>query len=137
KRCKELGLPAVAITDHGSLAAMWDSLKASKETGIKLIPGCEFYFIDDVEDKESRLRHVILLSKNQIGYSNLLKISKEGFDNNVIIAKKVIPRIDWKLLEKYKEGLICTTACGGGIISQLLNNKKFEEAEKTAQRLKD
>lgn len=137
KRCKELGQTAVAITDHGSLGAMWDALKASKSTGVKLIPGCEFYFVDDVSDTSARIRHVILLSKNEIGYRNLLKLSKAGFDNHVIVAKKVIPRIDWNLLEEHKEGLICLTACGGGIIAQFINNKNIEEAEKQATRLKE
>lgn len=138
KKCKELGMPAVAITDHGNLFGLWDAyIAAGKLGGIKLIAGCEFYFVDDVADKEARIRHIICLAKNQIGYRNLLTLSKFGYDNSIISAKKVIPRIDWKLLEQFHEGLLCTTACGGGVLGQLLNNKKFEEAEKQAQRLKD
>jgi DNA polymerase-3 subunit alpha len=136
-KTKELGGDAVAITDHGSLAAMWDGLQAMNKTGIKLIPGCEFYFVDDVNDKNSRIKHIILLSYNEIGYSNLLKISAEGYDNSLVLLKKVIPRIDWNILEKYNEGLICTTACGNGILSQLITAKKFDEAEKQAIRLKE
>jgi len=138
KKCKELGMPAVAITDHGNLFGIWDAfIAAGKLGGIKLIAGCEFYFVDDVADKEARIRHVICLAKNQIGYKNLLTLSKFGYDNAIISAKKVVPRIDWNLLEKYHEGMLCTTACGGGVISQLLNQKRFEEAEKQAQRLKN
>jgi len=137
ERAKEIGQTAIAVTDHGTLSGMWDCLKASKKTGVKLIAGCEFYFVDDVADIESRFRHIVILAKNAIGYRNLLLISKEGFDNNIVVFKKVYPRIDWKILEKYSEGLICTTACGSGIVSQLINNKKFDEAKSTTKRLKD
>jgi len=135
-RAKELGQPAVAITDHGSLAAAWEAFKVSKETGVKLIIGCECYFVDDVQDKESKFRHIILLAKNAIGYKNLLTINKLGFDQSNLLGKRVYSIIDWKLLEKYSEGLICLTACGNGILSQLLMSKKFDEAEKTLLRLK-
>ncbi len=137
ERAKEIGQNAIAVTDHGTLAGMWDCLKASKKTGVKLIAGCEFYFVDDVADIESRFRHIVLLAKNAEGYRNLLLMSKEGFDNNIVVFKKVYPRIDWKILEKYSKGLICTTACGSGIVSQLINNKKFDEAKNTTKRLKD
>lgn len=137
KRVKELGQSAVAVTDHGSLSGAWDCLKYSKEAGVKLIMGQEFYFIDDVADTSGRLRHVILLAKNHIGYRNLLALSKAGYDNFQVMFKRAIPRIDWKLLEKYSEGLICVTACGGGIIAQLINTRKLDEARKQTQRLKD
>jgi DNA polymerase III alpha subunit len=137
ERAKEIGQEAIAVTDHGTLSGMWDCLKASKKTGVKLIAGCEFYFVDDVANIEDRFRHIVLLAKNAEGYRNLLLMSKEGFDNNIILFKKVYPRIDWKILEKYSSGLICTTACGSGIVSQLINNKKFDEAKSVTQRLKD
>jgi DNA polymerase-3 subunit alpha len=137
KKAAELGQTAVAVTDHGTLAGMWDSLKASKETGVKLITGCEFYFVDDVTDENARLRHVVLLAKNQIGYKNLLLMSAEGYDNFVVYFKRAVPRIDWKLLEKYSEGLICLTACSNGILGQLINDKQYEEADKQAVKLKE
>lgn len=136
-RAKELNQKAIAITDHGSLAGAWDGLKASKETGVKLIIGVEAYFIDDICEKDVRFRHVILLAKNAIGYKNLLSLNKEGFDNSQVFAKKVYPLIDWRLLEKYHEGLICLTSCSSGIISQLLMNKKMQEAEEQLLRLRD
>lgn len=132
---KTLGQTAVAITDHGSIASASDALKASKETGVKLIMGLEAYFINDVSQKEDRFRHIILLAKNAVGYKNLLSLNKEGFDNAAIFAKRVYPLIDWKLLEKYREGLICLTSCSNGIIAQLLMTKQFDEAEKQLLRL--
>lgn len=142
KRVKELGQSAIAITDHGTLSASWDCLKASKEAGVKLIIGCEFYFVDDLEkadlpENTNRLRHIILLAKNAEGYRNLLGLSKQGYEHSTIMFKKVLPRIDWKLLENYREGLICTTACGGGILSQLINTRKIDEAKTQAARLKN
>lgn len=146
-RAKELGQKAIAIADYGSAAAFWDGLKASKETGVKLIAGIDMYFVNQVPSKNllpgelpeelDRFRHIILLAKNAIGYRNLLSLNKEGFDNSAIFAKKVYPLIDWQLLEKYHEGLICLTSCSNGIISQLLMNKKMEEAEKQLLRLRN
>lgn len=137
KKAKELGQSAIAITDHGTLAAAHDSLKYSREAGVKLLMGCEFYFVDDVSQENNKLRHIILIAKNAIGYKNLLHLSKEGFSHNIQMFKKVIPRIDWKLLESHSEGVICTTACGGGIISQLINTRKLDEAKIQTKRLKD
>jgi len=137
KRAKELGQPAIAVTDHGTCAGLWDCLKLSRSTGVKLIAGCEMYFVDDVKDTDARLRHIVLLAKNAEGYKNLLTLVKAGFDNNIIAMQKVFPRVDWEILEKYSSGLICTTACGNGIISQLLNDKKFDEAKAQAKRLVD
>jgi DNA polymerase III alpha subunit/intein/homing endonuclease len=136
-RAKELGQSAIGITDYGSLASVWDSLKASRETGVKLIIGCESYFLDDVANKEVKLRFVVLIAKNAIGYKNLLLLNRDGFNNSSTIGKRVFPVIDWSLLNKYKEGLICLTGCGNGIVGQLLNNKKFEEAENTLLKLAD
>lgn len=136
KRAKELGQTAVAITDHGSLAATWDAWKASKDTGVKLIIGCECYFQNDVSDVGEKFRHIILLAKNAVGYRNLLTLNKKGFDQGSFIGKRVYSVLDWKLLEQHSEGLICLTACGNGIICQLLQRHKPDEVEKTLLRLK-
>jgi DNA polymerase III subunit alpha len=136
KHAKELGQTAVAITDHGTLAGAWDSWKASKDTGVKLIIGCEFYFTNDVTNVDEKLRHVILIARNAPGYRNLLTLNKKGFDVNFSIGKRVYSVIDWKMLEQYSEGLICLTACGNGILSQLLMNHKMDEADSSLLRLK-
>jgi len=137
QRAKELGQSSIAITDHGTLAGAWDGLKYSKQVGVKLIFGCEFYFVDDVSDENSKIRHVILLAKNYQGYKNLLLANKLANDNHIILFKKVLPRIDWNVLERCSDGLICTTACGGGILSQLINTRQIDKAKAQAQRLKD
>ena len=137
KRAKELGQTAIAITDHGTLAGAWDAWKASKDAGVKLIIGCECYFQDDAANVNEKFRHIVLLAKNATGYRNLLTLNKKGFDQSSFVGKRVYSVIDWKLLAEHTEGLICLTACGNGIISQLLMNHKMDEAEKTLLKLKD
>lgn len=136
QKAKELGYPAVGITDHGSIGAAWDAWKASKETGVKLIIGCELYFQNEINTEE-KFRHIVLLAKNAIGYRNLLTLNKKGFDTNSFVGKRVYSVIDWKLLEQHSEGLICLTACGNGIISQLLMKHKMDEVESTLLKLKN
>ena len=137
QRAKDAGQEAIAVTDHGSLAGMWDCLKASKKVGIKFIAGCEFFFVNDVNKEDEQLRHIVLLAKNAEGYKNLLTLNKRGYDNFIIAFRRAIPRIDWKLLAEFSNGLICTTACGNGIISQSIMQKDFDRAAKDASKLKD
>lgn len=135
-RAKELGQSAVAVTDSGTMAAAWDCLKASKKTGVKLIMGCEFFFVEDLEDKDSYITHINLFAKNDIGYRNLLLLSKLGNDNSIITFGNVTPRIDWGLLEAHSTGTFCTTSCGNGIISHLINTRQSDKAFERAKRLK-
>ncbi len=122
----EIGQKSLGITDHGTIAAAHDARKASLKYGVKYIPGCEAYFVDDVDlkynknDPRTKRRHIVLLASNEIGYRNLLKMNYLGYTNKqyVAIINKVFPRIDWKILEKYHEGIICLTACGSGLVSR-------------------
>ncbi len=134
---KSLGQKAVAVTDSGTLSGVWDSLKASKETGVKLIQGCEFNFVNDLEKKDdkSRTTGIVLLAKNHNGYKNILQLSRAGFENSLLFGNRVVPVIDWKLLEKFSSDLVCLTSSSSGIIGQSLVNKKFEEAENSLKKL--
>lgn len=134
-RAKELNQPAVAITDLNSLAALYDGLQASKKQGVKLIAGCAFNFVEDFSQETAKFRHIILLAKNHQGYKNLLQLNKNSYDHALIAFKKVNPRIDWTLLEKYSGDLICLTGGGTGILGSLISNRKTEEADQTTQRL--
>ena len=136
-RAKELEQPAVAITDSGTMFAAWDALKASKNTGVKLIMGCEFFFVDDLSDENSPIMHIVLLAKNHQGYRNLLLAHKLASDHFVVRYGKVLPRIDWNILERCSEGLVATTACGGGLLSYYINTRRPKEAFSRAKRLKD
>jgi DNA polymerase III subunit alpha len=135
-RAKELGQKAIAISDYGTMASAWDGYELAKETGLKFIVGRECYFTEDTANPEKKLRYLVLLAMNAEGYRNLLLLHRESFDHSILIMKKIIPVIDWKLLEKYQEGLICLTACGNGIVGQLLNSNQLDAAEKTLLRLK-
>ena len=132
KTVKEMGMNSIAITDHGTMYGTIEFYKACKKAGIKPIIGCEIYTTDDRFDKtpnNRRARHLILLAKNKEGYKNLMKIVSiahiEGFYYK--------PRIDWEILKKYKDGLICTSACIEGEINQLILAGKHDKALKKAK----
>lgn len=135
-RAKEIGQSAVGISDVGTMVAAHDSLKASKRTGVKLIMGLEAYFVDDLADPADRIRHIALYATNAASYKNLLHLHYEAGRNHTVLFKKVVPRIDWTILEKYSEGLICFTTGGGGILGQLINTRKLDTARQQAKRLK-
>lgn len=136
EKTKALGQAAVAITDHGSLAGAWDGLKAAKKTGVKLIIGCEIYHVENTENEEAPLYHLVLLAKNGNGYKNLLKINKLGFDNYKVVFGRSISRVDWKILEENKDDLICISACGNSIIGQAIMANDLAKAKECASRLK-
>lgn len=136
-RAKELNQPAIALTDHGTFAGTWDAYKASKETGVKLIVGAEFYFLSDTAKKDEKMRHVILLAQNATGYRNLLSLNRKGFDAALVTGRKVLPLIDWKSIAEFSEGVTCLTACGNGIIGQHINSKNFDAAEADTKKLLD
>ena len=136
-RAKELGQGAIAITDHGNMYGVVDFYKACKDEGIKPIIGCEVYVAQgDMHDKLSRVReysHLVLLAKNDKGYHNLMKLVSAAFVEGFYYK----PRIDYELLEKYSEGLICLSACLAGDIPTMLLNGNTDGAYALAARLKD
>ena len=135
-RAVELGMPAIAITDHGTLSGHRELHRIAKAKGIKPILGVEGYMCQDrfdTRDKSERdgdldliYNHIVLLAKNQIGLENLNKISEiswtEGF------FKK--PRFDFEVLEKYSEGIIVTSACPSSVLVKALENDEFAVAKK-------
>ncbi len=131
---KDMGMDAVAITDHGSMYGAVEFYKACKKAEIKPIIGAEMYLAPNGRQDRSasnrRNYHLILLAKNQQGYKNLMKMVSISYLEGFYYK----PRIDWEILQKYHEGLICTSACLEGEISQLILN---EEPEKARQRARD
>lgn len=121
----EYNMPALAITDHGSMSGVVAHYKTCKENGIKPIIGLEAYITDDltVKDTTSKYYHLILLAKNEIGYRNLKKLSSIGYLEG--FYKK--PRIDFETLTKHSEGLICCTACLAGELPRMI--MKFKKTE--------
>ena len=105
-RAKEIDHPAVAVTDHGTMTAIYDAWKASKKTGVKLIPGIEAYFTTDLTTKKNN--HLVLLAKNETGYRNLLRLNYESYKNQVSgYMGKRTPRISWEHIENFNEGGYC------------------------------
>ena len=134
ERAKELGMNALAITDHGSMFGVFEFHSQAKKFGIKPIIGCEFYLatgsrFEKKNAEESGTYHLILLAKNLQGYQNLCRLCSLGYKEGFYYR----PRIDKEILQKYSEGLICMSACLGGEIPRLLNADKSDRAEKAVQ----
>ena len=134
-RAKELGMDSIALTDHGVMYGVIDFYKACKKEGIKPIIGCEVYVAprgrkrtDKEAGIDNKYNHLILLAKNNQGYKNLSKLVSIGFTEGYYYK----PRIDYEVIEKYSEGLICLSACLAGAVNQALLNGKNEEAEDIA-----
>ena len=130
-RAKELGQPAVAITDHGVMYGVIDFFNAAKKAGVKPIIGMEGYLArrgrtDRDPQKDKSPYHLLLLAQNQAGYQNLLKLASiaqlEGFYYR--------PRVDKEVLAQYSEGVIVTTGCGAAEIPRYIMDGQIDEARK-------
>ena len=134
---KENNMPAVAITDHGVMYSAIEFYRTAKELGVKAIIGCEFYVHDrDIHEKDSShnpLYHLVLLAKDKTGYMNLVKLVSIAHCEGMYYK----PRINFELLQKYSEGLICASACLGGEVLQNLLKNDYAAAKATAQKYKD
>ena len=133
RRAADLDMPAVAITDHGVMSGVpeLDAVckKIKTETGkeVKPIFGCEIYFTEDEElkkDGRSKTYHMILLSKTNEGYHNLLKLVSISHVDNFYRR----PRTTFSMLQKYGKGLIGTSACIAGIIPMMLDQGQYDTA---------
>lgn len=134
KRAQEMGQPAVAITDHGTMFGVVEFYMAAQDAGIHPVIGLESYMAphamtskDPQRDKYSN--HLLLLAENQKGYENLLQIASasqlEGFYYH--------PRIDHDFLASHSEGLICTSGCMSGEVPRLISRGQIDQAKKTLQ----
>lgn len=134
---KENNMQAVAITDHGVMYSAIEFYRVAKETGIKALIGCEFYVHDgDIHEKNAShnpLYHLVLIAKDKTGYMNLVKLVSIAHCEGMYYK----PRINFELLEKYHDGLICSSACLGGEVLQNLLNKNYEGAKEAAKKYKD
>ncbi|MFN3787019.1 MAG: DNA polymerase III subunit alpha, partial [Sulfurihydrogenibium azorense] len=142
KKAVEYGYKAVGLTDHGNIFGAVEFYQEMKSVGVKPIIGMESYFTNNRFEKKGegsddiltdKNYHLILFAKDKTGFKNLMKLSSLSYTEGFYYK----PRIDWELLEKYHEGLICQTACLKGFIPNLLSKGQYEEAKKYAKRLKD
>lgn len=134
ERAKSFGMDALAVTDHGAMYGAFKFYLKAKAAGIKPIIGVETYVARRSRfDKEGKVDtdpfHLVLLAKNETGYKNLMKLVTlahlEGYYYK--------PRIDWEILEKYHDGVICLSACLQGQVPSLLRNNQESEAEVVAR----
>jgi DNA polymerase-3 subunit alpha len=134
ERVKADGMPAIAMTDHGTLSGTIEFYKEAKKNGIKPIIGMEAYvaargLYDREPAKDKQNYHVILLAMNHEGYQNLMALSTianlEGFYYK--------PRIDRALIQKHNEGLICLSGCASSEVGDALRQGQYAQAKQTAQ----
>jgi DNA polymerase-3 subunit alpha len=141
ERAAALCQPALAVTDHGSLGGAYQHWKECNRVGIKPIIGAEFYVAPGSRfDKtpaagfsgSGKYAHITVLASGSIGLRNLFRLQarahSEGFYGKA--------RIDFDLLEEYREGLVVLSGCAGGHIATYLRNGQFKEAQQLAQRLR-
>jgi DNA polymerase III subunit alpha len=134
-RAVALGMPAIALTDHGVMYGAIELIKVCRNKGIKPIIGNEMYVIEgDIREQKRRQKfHQVVLAKNTQGYKNLVKLTTishlEGFQGKGIFAR---PCINRDILEQYKEGLMVTSACLGGEIPQAIMAGRVDYARKAA-----
>lgn len=135
KAAKQLGMPALAITDHGNMYGSVQFFDACKKEGIKAIIGCEFYLTDDLTLKQGKvkLNHLVLLAKNEVGYRNLCLLNTIAFRDGFYYK----PRIDYKTLKEHSEGLVCLSACLAGDIPQFILQRRYEDAKNLVKWYKD
>lgn len=134
-RAKENDMPAIAITDHGTLSGHRPMYRAAKSEGIKPILGVEGYITGDRFDKRDKAErttpldlvynHIVILAKNDQGLENLGKLNEIAWNEG--FYKK--PRIDFEVLEKYREGLIVTSACMSGLINKAVEAEDYAAAK--------
>ncbi|HEX3238076.1 MAG TPA: DNA polymerase III subunit alpha [Gaiellaceae bacterium] len=131
KRAAGLEMPAVSLTDHGSLAGAVDLYKAARDEGVKPILGCEVYVTDDRNAQQKGQAHLTLLAETNEGYANLIKLSSLGYLEGYYYK----PRVDWELLERHGSGLIALSGCLSGRVCKALEENRGTDAEAELDRL--
>lgn len=131
---KEHGSRAVAITDHGNMYGTLQFYEECITNQIKPILGCEFYICHDLKRKQGKddIGHLILLAKNEEGFHNLFKLNEIAYCEGFYYK----PRIDYDVLAKHSKGIICLSACLAGHIPTYILQRRFDEAEALALKLK-
>ncbi len=135
KKTKELGMNAVAITDHGNLFGALEFYQTCQKEGIKPILGYEAYIAPGsrFDRSASRMKeasyHLTLLAKNITGFKNLVKLASAAYLEGFYYK----PRIDREILEQYHEGVICLSGCAAAELSQQILGNRMKEAEATVE----
>lgn len=128
---KELGYSALGLTNHGNMSGLVKMYNGCKKAGIKPVLGVEGYFLPKYKEQD-RGFHLILVAKNEKGFQNLNRIQYEGEKQ-----KFYNPIWDFSIIEKYSDGLICTSACVAGYLAQCIKNDKIANAKKFVKKMVD
>jgi len=134
----EMGMPALALTDHGVMFGVLHFYHAAKRAGIKPIVGCETYLsprgmTQKDPQRDTRPNHLILLAENQTGYQNLMQIATAAQLDGFYYK----PRVDRDFMTAHAEGLIALSACGSGEVPRYLQENRPEKAEQAAAWYRD
>ena len=139
-RVKELGMPAVAMTDHGNIFGAVHFVNAAHKAGIKPIVGCELYVckkddhnIERTPPEGDTYNHLLVLAENEEGYRNLVKITSEGSLRGFYYK----PRVSKKFLAEHARGLIALSGCLKGEVAEFLMDDKYESARDAATAYRD
>jgi DNA polymerase III subunit alpha len=130
-RAAELEMPAVGLTDHGSLAGAVALYKETAKHGVKPLLGCEVYVAEDRKAQQKGYAHLTLLAENNAGYANLIKLSSLGYLEGYYYK----PRVDWELLGRHSSGLIALSGCLSGRVCKALEEGRADDAEGELDRL--
>ncbi|HEY7693629.1 MAG TPA: DNA polymerase III subunit alpha [Gaiellaceae bacterium] len=130
-RAAELEMPAVTLTDHGSLAGAVELHREARKHGIKPVVGCELYVTDDRTRQEKGYAHLTVLAETDEGYANLIKLSSLGYLEGYYYK----PRVDWQLLERHARGLVVLSGCLSGRVSKALEESRPQDAAADLDRL--
>src|SRR5262249_31824761 len=130
-RAAELEMPAVALTDHGSLAGAVQLYKHAVGAGVKPLIGCEVYVCDDRRRQEKGYAHLTLLAESNEGYANLIGLSSLGYLEGYYYK----PRVDWELLERQSRGIVALSGCLSGRVSKALEEGRPQDAATSLDRL--
>ena len=130
-RAAELEMPAVGLTDHGSLAGAVQLYTEARKQGVKPVIGCEVYVADDRRAQAKGYAHLTLLARDNAGYANLIKLSSLGYLEGYYYK----PRVDWELLERHGAGLIALSGCLSGRVCKALEENRPADAAAELDRL--
>jgi DNA polymerase III subunit alpha len=131
EKAARLEMPAVSLTDHGSLAGAVQLFREAGKAGVKPIVGCEVYVADDRLAQMKGYAHLTLLAESNEGYANLIKLSSLGYLEGYYYK----PRVDWELLERHAKGIVALSGCLSGRVSRALSENRPKDAGADLDRL--
>src|SRR5881227_2791380 len=123
-RAAEFGMPAVALTDHGSLAGAVELYREAGKHGVKPLVGCEVYVADDRRAQAKGYAHLTLLAESNEGYGNLIKLASAGYLEGYYYK----PRVDFDLLGRHAKGIVALSGCLSGRVCKALAEDRPADA---------